>query len=76
MTAARHGCDAAVTQRRRRRSWYLRRVTETRSGLVHGVAAYSFWGIAPLYWKLRSGVSPAERSSRIAWCGAMAGSAT
>jgi hypothetical protein len=39
MTAARHGRDALVTQRRARPSWPVRCVTETRRRLVHGVAA-------------------------------------
>jgi chloramphenicol-sensitive protein RarD len=33
---------------------------ETRRGLAFGVAAYAFWGIVPLYWRLLRGVDPVE----------------
>jgi chloramphenicol-sensitive protein RarD len=68
MTAAKRDCNAVVTQRRRRPPCYVRRVTESRRGLIYGVAAYTTWGIAPLYWKLLARVPPAEIiAHRVVW---------
>jgi chloramphenicol-sensitive protein RarD len=35
-------------------------VTESRKGLVYGIAAYSLWGVIPIYWKLLADISPVE----------------
>lgn len=43
-------------------------MNESRRGLAHGVAAYSLWGIAPLFWKLFPRVGPAEIiAHRLVW---------
>src|SRR3954471_1628123 len=43
-------------------------VTPARQGLVHGLAAYTLWGIAPLYWKLLASVGPVEViAHRVVW---------
>jgi len=43
-------------------------VNESRRGLAHGVAAYSLWGVAPLYWKLLASAGAAEIiAHRLAW---------
>lgn len=45
-----------------------RGVSESRRGLVHGIAAYGMWGIAPLFWKLLREVSPIEiLAHRVVW---------
>jgi chloramphenicol-sensitive protein RarD len=45
-----------------------RDVTETRRGLAYGVAAYTLWGLAPLFWKLLTAASPLEIiSHRVVW---------
>ena len=35
-------------------------MTETRKGLLYGIAAYSLWGVVPLFWKLIDQVDPVE----------------
>jgi chloramphenicol-sensitive protein RarD len=35
-------------------------VTEARKGLLYGIAAYSLWGVIPLFWKLLTHVDPVE----------------
>ncbi len=35
-------------------------MTEHRRGLLYGIAAYTSWGIVPLFWKLLAGVDPVE----------------
>lgn len=41
---------------------------DSRRGLMYGAAAYSLWGIAPLYWKQLSDVSPVEiLAHRVVW---------
>jgi chloramphenicol-sensitive protein RarD len=35
-------------------------VTESRKGLLYGIAAYSLWGVIPLFWKLLVHVDPVE----------------
>jgi chloramphenicol-sensitive protein RarD len=43
-------------------------VTESRRGLVHGIAAYVLWGIVPIYWKLMRGIGPVEiLAHRVVW---------
>jgi len=43
-------------------------VNESRRGLSYGIAAYSLWGLAPLFWKLLGGVSPLEiLAHRVVW---------
>ncbi len=45
-----------------------RGVRDSRRGLVHGIAAYFLWGIAPMFWKLLSGVSWMEiLAHRVVW---------
>lgn len=45
-----------------------RRVSESRRGLAHGIAAYGLWGLAPAFWKLLGGVSPVEiLAHRVVW---------
>ena len=40
----------------------------SRRGLGYGIAAYLLWGIAPMYWKQLTGVSPAEIiAHRLVW---------
>ena len=42
--------------------------TQTRSGLLYGLAAYGLWGLMPLYFRLVGQVSPAEvLAHRIVW---------
>jgi chloramphenicol-sensitive protein RarD len=44
------------------------RVTESRRGLVYGIAAYGMWGLAPAFWKQLVGVSPIEMlAHRVVW---------
>jgi chloramphenicol-sensitive protein RarD len=44
--------------------------TDSRSGIVYGLAAYGFWGVMPLYFYAVSDVSPGEiLAQRIFWCG-------
>lgn len=41
---------------------------DQRTGLAHGLAAYTLWGLLPLYFKLLPGVSPVEVvAHRIVW---------
>jgi len=41
---------------------------QARLGIVLGVAAYSFWGVIPLYWRLLHGIDPIEIvAHRIVW---------
>ncbi len=41
---------------------------ETRKGLLFGAAAFTFWGLAPLYWKLLGAVSSSELlAHRLLW---------
>ena len=35
-------------------------MTESRKGLLYGIAAYSLWGVIPLFWKLLTHVDPVE----------------
>jgi chloramphenicol-sensitive protein RarD len=35
-------------------------VNQDRRGLAFGVAAYAFWGVVPLYWRLLKGIDPIE----------------
>lgn len=35
-------------------------MSESRKGLVYGIAAYSMWGVIPLFWKLLAHVAPVE----------------
>lgn len=43
-------------------------MTESRRGLLYGVAAYTLWGLAPLFWKLLGAVSPIEAiAHRVVW---------
>ncbi|HET9622809.1 MAG TPA: EamA family transporter RarD [Kofleriaceae bacterium] len=43
-------------------------MTESRRGLVYGVAAYVLWGVVPVYWKLMSAISPIEiLAHRVVW---------
>jgi chloramphenicol-sensitive protein RarD len=43
-------------------------VSDSRRGLVHGIAAYFLWGIAPVFWKLLRGVSWVEiLAHRVVW---------
>jgi chloramphenicol-sensitive protein RarD len=45
-----------------------RPVTESRRGLVHGIACYGLWGLAPAFWKLLPGVSTVEiLAHRVVW---------
>jgi chloramphenicol-sensitive protein RarD len=45
-----------------------RRVSDSRRGLVHGIAAYFLWGIAPMFWKLLRDVSWVEiLAHRVVW---------
>ena len=38
-------------------------------GLAYTLAAYAWWGIVPIYWKLLTQVSPAELTAhRALWC--------
>ena len=38
------------------------------SGILYAVAAYSLWGILPIYWRLITSVFPIEiLSNRIVW---------
>jgi chloramphenicol-sensitive protein RarD len=44
------------------------RVSEFRRGFSQGVVAYTLWGLAPLFWKLLPGISPAELiAHRFVW---------
>ena len=66
---------AAHRRRRRRAAGAARLVgslrvvsTATSRGLVHGVAAYSLWGLFPLYWKMLTQVPALEvLAHRIVW---------
>jgi chloramphenicol-sensitive protein RarD len=41
-------------------------------GLVYGLAAYGFWGLMPIYFRLVATVPPLEvLAHRIVWCGAL-----
>jgi chloramphenicol-sensitive protein RarD len=43
-------------------------VSESRRGLIHGIAAYFLWGIAPMFWKLLRDVSWVEiLAHRVVW---------
>lgn len=43
-------------------------MSESRRGLVYGVAAYGLWGLAPLFWKLLVDLSPVEiLAHRVVW---------
>ena len=43
-------------------------VDETRRGLLYGLAAYGFWGVIPVYWRLLGGVNPLEvLAHRMVW---------
>jgi len=43
-------------------------VSDSRRGLIHGIAAYFLWGIAPLFWKLLRDVSWVEiLAHRVVW---------
>jgi chloramphenicol-sensitive protein RarD len=43
-------------------------VSDSRRGLVHGIAAYFLWGIAPMFWKLLPEVSWVELlAHRVVW---------
>jgi chloramphenicol-sensitive protein RarD len=43
-------------------------VSDSRRGLVHGIAAYFLWGIAPMFWKLLRDVSWVEiLAHRVVW---------
>jgi len=43
-------------------------VNASRRGLGHGIAAYTLWGLAPLYWKLLIRVSAVEiLAHRLVW---------
>jgi chloramphenicol-sensitive protein RarD len=43
-------------------------VNESRRGLAYGIAAYSLWGIAPMFWKLLPGISWVEiLAHRVVW---------
>jgi chloramphenicol-sensitive protein RarD len=43
-------------------------VSDSRRGLIHGIAAYFLWGIAPMFWKLLPGVSSVELlAHRVVW---------
>jgi chloramphenicol-sensitive protein RarD len=47
-----------------------RPTTDSRAGIVYGLAAYGFWGVMPLYFYAVSDVSPGEiLAQRIVWCG-------
>jgi chloramphenicol-sensitive protein RarD len=47
-----------------------RQPTDSRAGIVYGLAAYGFWGVMPLYFYAVSAVSPGEiLAQRIFWCG-------
>jgi chloramphenicol-sensitive protein RarD len=38
-------------------------------GLTYAIAAYAWWGIVPIYWKLLTHISPAELTAhRALWC--------
>lgn len=43
-------------------------LSETRRGLVHGVAAYGLWGVIPIFWKLLDHLDPLEvLAHRVVW---------
>jgi chloramphenicol-sensitive protein RarD len=43
-------------------------VSDSRRGLIHGIAAYFLWGIAPMFWKLLRDVSWVEiLAHRVVW---------
>jgi chloramphenicol-sensitive protein RarD len=51
--------------------------TEEARGIVYGAAAYSLWGIVPLYWRLLGDVPPFELTvHRVVWCALFAGTLT
>ncbi|MFE6686550.1 EamA family transporter RarD [Streptomyces sp. NPDC057743] len=42
--------------------------TDQRAGLAYGLAAYTMWGLLPLYWHLLDAAAPAEiLAHRMAW---------
>ncbi|MFV8752211.1 EamA family transporter RarD [Nannocystaceae bacterium ST9] len=42
--------------------------SESRRGLVYGIAAYGLWGVVPLFWKLLADVDPLEvLAHRVVW---------
>lgn len=42
--------------------------SETRRGLIYGIAAYGLWGVVPLFWKLLAHVDPLEvLAHRVVW---------
>ncbi|MFK0292035.1 EamA family transporter RarD [Streptomyces sp. NPDC090442] len=42
--------------------------TDQRTGLAYGLAAYTMWGLLPLYWHLLDAAAPAEiLAHRMAW---------
>jgi chloramphenicol-sensitive protein RarD len=44
--------------------------TDSKAGLIAGLAAYGLWGVMPLYFWALEGVSPEEiLAQRIIWCG-------
>lgn len=46
--------------------------TETRSGIINAILAYSMWGIAPLYFKLINHISASEiLIHRVVWASAL-----
>src|SRR5947209_12355846 len=46
--------------------------TDSRAGIIYGLAAYGFWGLMPLYFYAVSDVSPGEiLAQRIFWCGVL-----
>jgi chloramphenicol-sensitive protein RarD len=46
--------------------------TDSRAGIVYGLAAYGFWGVMPLYFYAVGEVSPGEiLAQRIFWCGVL-----
>jgi chloramphenicol-sensitive protein RarD len=52
-------------------------VPDETAGILYAGAAYSLWGIVPLYWRLLDGVGPIELTiHRVLWCALFVGAVT